>query len=399
MKKNFPVVLAIFLTILSCSKPDDEAPIITPIDENIMGLQVYGDETNSYDESIDLFEITTGYISFENSNKYDVEIGDTYDGSANMLIRKFDDKFEMTSEFVLETNTYDILSSVAKIDENTYALAGRFSVEKDYFSYPFIKIVNDNGVVLQSLVLSGSTTFSTSSSTRVFYKDGVIYVADRMIDYDILSLIAFDVELNELWRKDFSVVGSGAIYVDDYVYFGMIYNHERTNNPEYYSITIQLLDTSDGDSVKSIELDNSVRKMNSITKIKEHNGNLYFIGGTSFGSPNFAGCILEINKNDGQVLDEIYVTSMYKLNDIAFSGNSMLVVGNSRSNEHVIKVDNEGNVLWSYKVITNTFGGELYKLISNQMGIIFNGGLRFNNSTDRSTDAIYGILDDSGKLK
>lgn len=397
IKKNFQLILVITFVFYSCSKSDDagQTPETPTINEDFIGLKVYGEKTNSYDESIDLFETSNGYISFENSNKYDVNIRETYEGTANILIRKLDDEFEMIDEFIIETDNYDILSSVAKINENNYVLAGRFSVEKDIFSYPFIKIVNDEGVVSKSLILSGSTTTPTSTyrGTKVFYKDGVIFVADRL-DYNFISLVALDMNLNELWRKDFSGTSAGDIYVDDYLYFAVI---EGNNHNEPYIITFQVLDITDGSSVNTVKLNNSIRRVH-FDKIKEHNGNLYLLGGTAVESQNFGGYILKIAKS-GQELDEIFVTNMYRLYDIAFSGNDLLVVGNSKSNEYVVKIDNEGDNLWSYKVKTNTFGGQLSTIINNENGIIFSGGLRLNNETDRSTDAVYGILDDSGSLK
>lgn len=398
MTKTFLLVILTFvLSLVACSKSDNNTPIVPEIDENFIGLKAYGEEINSYDESMNLFETSNGYISFENINKYDLNIANTYEGIANVVIRKLNDKFESTNEFTLETNTYDILSSVSKIDESTYIIAGRFSVEKEIFSRPFVKIVNVNGEVLESLVLGGSETvpYNTDRPTKLFYKNGVIYVADRIMD-NFLSLVALDVNLNELWRRDFPVAGSGAIYVDDTIYFGMIDYPNGNNQPP--TISLQILDVTDGSTIDSFDLDNSVSRRVSIDKIKEYNGNLYLIGGTDSSSPNFGGYILKLNKADGQKLDELFVPKMYSLYDIAISESDILIVGNSKSNEQVIKIDNEGDVLWTYQVPNNPLGGKLYKLIDNQDGIIFSGGLNLQAS-DRSTDSTFGLLDNSGKLK
>lgn len=395
MFKNKILTIALVFLIFSCSKSDNTpseetvTPEEIPINDSTIGLKIHGEETGSYDESIDIFKTSNGYIAFENKNRFDLNI--TYEGNANMVIRKLDNNLETTSEFIIETNEFEVLSSVTQIDDQKFALSGRFEFEAGDFSnrYFFVHIIDSDGNVLNTKVLNQTPIFSTASvkTTQIVFKNDVLYVTGPLNGNNSVSIVALDMNLNELWQRNYDFYGQGSIYVDDYVYFGLADLSGTVT--EQTTSSLHYLDISNGTTIKTVTYDDVQSPMHRIEKIIPAGETLYLIGKGIYLTE---GYISEVNKEDGQIVSRIYAEDFYSINDLFIADDGLVFAGDSKYNIGLYKINNEGNFIWDISFPQPSRTINIYKLLDNQDGTITISGSSNINEIDKSTNAIYGII-------
>ncbi len=210
-----------------------------------------------------------------------------------------------------------MLNSVAKIDNSTYALTGSFTREETGLVDFYVDIISATGEVLNSRILNRNSVSASNGlkTSEVFYKNGMLFVTAALNGNNSVSILALDINLNELWQRDYDFFGTGSIYVDDLVYFGVADLSGTIQEPTDSSL--HFLDISTGATIKSITYDAVTSPTHIIRKIVPLEQSLYLVGG-SFQPTN--GYMVEVNKSDGQIIKEIDLDDFIWINDLIISG-------------------------------------------------------------------------------
>ena len=401
MKFNIVQLFCALTIFASCSKNDDSSSD-TKTQEEIeetaapeIDLKFFGKGLNSSEESVEIFKTANGYISFENQNRPDIKIFQTYEGDGDIVMRKLDNKLEQIEEYVFDTETIDELYDVSKIDENTFVLIGRINTEEPFFdssSVPFIRIVNTNGEVIKSTLIGTFETNTDDYLAQISYENGVIYIA-AALTFSKTLITALDLELNELWRNTIITRWSnGKIIVNNeellYAYQNGIDNDVTIKLKRFNLLTGELISTYEYDSEKG--------KTFELGQIRTYENTLYIAGRyINQNWTGYAGYLLRVNMNDWTEIDKIYDANMYQFNDIIIAQDNILIGGNPKEGNGILKVNHQGEIIWKYDLSRRA---SVERMIRNNDGtIIFTANVI--DSEDSSTEVMIGILNEEGVLQ
>jgi len=393
--KNHFLLVYIFLSLFSCTKSDNNSDVLNEEVIKPIGLNYFGESVNSSEAGVEIFKNNPGYISFENHNLTD---DTSREGDSDIVLRKLNDSLQTIEEYVYDTNTYDVLSNAVKLEVNKFALAGRRQVNSplsEFNAVPFIQIVDDSGNIINSVILEGANNMSITSLVRVFHKNNILYVAVKS-GLNFFTIYALDMELNTIWDKTISVKDAflGKIFVDEMLYFATQTESDLNNNKNV--ITLYTLNLTTGDLIDTFSYDEAYDNYGIADLLVEGN-DLYIFGGASVLSGS-AGFILKINKVDGQKQEYLFVNNMNSVSDIKIQGSNILVAGNTAttSGNFIQKLDSNNEEVWSY----NSSPVKVQKLlVKDDEAIVFIGKANLINSSGRSSDVGYGIINSMGELQ
>ena len=391
-------LLIIITLVFSCSNDDNPNNPNNPEVETI-GLKFYGKEASS-DRGIRIFKTEEGYISFEIQNDF----SPTAEGYSDIIIRKLDEKLELTSTNAISNSSFDQIIDVAKIDDNRFAVVGSTGTVTTS-KFPVIRIFNTNGEVLQSLIIGSPQTNANTNNgvlVSVFYKDNILYTTVGIKGFKT-SIIALDLDLNLLWSKLYttSSIFSNLIVDNTHVYMVYSTRHDLNNK----TVILRKLDKANGDEVYQKEYNNVEGDFSFdffILKIIQDQNYLFLagLGGRKKGSSNSnisQGIILKINKSDGIEMPRMVFPETFSIRDIEFYENGFITSSETRGSFiRISKLNNEGAIVWKYEY------NQRQNDYVNDLGINSDNSVFFTGSVDQGNndrDVIYGILKSDGKLK
>lgn len=406
--KNITLI-ALLIMISSCNNDDVlvEESVDNPVVAKI-GVKSFGRGLNSFDEGIRIFKTSEGYISFEIHNK--VYPSGTYEGDSDIVVRKVNEEFELIEEHILDTSTYEQLNDVVEIEEGRYALISRVMIADDplngpfleRLSTPYIKIVNDQGEILESQPLGDFEPLNFYIGAEVTYQNGRFYVniPNKNTDGDVVQrIIAFDSQLNELWKKEIPMpeeFGEGKIHVGSELY--IIYSKEGIEENTWVFV-LSRFNLVNGELIETLEYVQENTKLIFTKEIIENQNELVAVGLfiDSFGFTDVAqSMFFKINMGDWSQETFTTVDGVGSINNIVSAGSEFVITESAQNPSDVIKIDSKGSIIWESK--TDPWGSPNDIIINTDGSIVFTGALG-NSSESISREVMIGMFDVNGDLK